>query len=250
MPTAVRIRLRLPAHLTRWYARSDGPRIAPHRRQRRPTRSPSRQVWESSGPPGRRPGRPGCARCGAATAPDGRRRNANVVKQLREARRHTDPRSRAELWSLHREPCHRFDVPARPIRRQDDTHVATPKSIVRGHGQRFCRTAGGLRQVPWHGIFFLWGGAYMLLPLSLSPLWAGTIVAKRRRPRYSARMAPGVGQDGRAPGALRRVAVLLRPRACRQPADRREQVVQVERLRDRGGGSHPLGDAPHLAGRR
>jgi hypothetical protein len=100
-------------------------RTAPRRRRSRPARSPSPHVRDRSAPPARRPNRPGCARCGTATArarscaawesrrcPEGSRRTPRPAP-LAPARR-TDRRAarqhqpcRTSSGDHHRVPGHR-----------------------------------------------------------------------------------------------------------------------------------------------
>ena len=77
-------------------------------------------------------------------------RHADTGQQLGEllVRRRAHPHLRAEFPQPHRESHHRFDVPARPGRRQQHTHVATPSSAGSGLGRRFCGTTRVLPQAP------------------------------------------------------------------------------------------------------
>ena len=74
--------------------------------------------------------------------PDRHQRHADLGQQLREVRRRAHPHLRAEFPQPHRESHHRFDVPARPLRRQQHTHFASP------HFRRFWPRPAILRHDP------------------------------------------------------------------------------------------------------
>jgi len=70
----------------------------------------------------------------------------HIPRPLRAVRRRAHPHRRAECPQPHRESHQRFDVPARPIHRQQHTHLATPISV--GSGSAILRHDPGLAASP------------------------------------------------------------------------------------------------------
>ena len=81
--------------------------------------------------------------------PGRHQRHADTGQQLREVRRRAHPHLRAECPQLHRESHHRFDVPARPIRRQQHTHfVVSPFPQVLASACDSAARPGSCRKPP------------------------------------------------------------------------------------------------------
>ena len=95
----------------------------PPRRRCRTARRPARPR-AGARPPASAASRRAPAR--APTGPTGTSGTPTRASQLREVRRRAHPHLRAECPQRHRESHQRFDVPARPPRRQQHTHFATP----------------------------------------------------------------------------------------------------------------------------
>ena len=67
---------------------------------------------------------------------------------------------------LHRESHHRFDVPARPIRRQQHTHFGTPISVVLAYAGSSAAGAGSCSKPLVRHIYRVEGSGFSPLPLS------------------------------------------------------------------------------------
>ena len=164
-------------------------RSPPARHIPRPPRRPCRTGGDQLG---RAPGQSAAAAAShrghqrAHRLADRHQRHADPGQQLREllVRRRAHPHLRAECPQLHRESHHRFDVAARPIRRQQHTHFATPISAV-------LASAGILRHDP--GLAASPPVRYMLRVEGVGTLLPFFIRCGRTPPRES-----GGGHQGRS----------------------------------------------------
>ena len=120
----------------------------------------------------------------------------------------------AAAGSGHRESHHRFDVPARPIRRQQHTHFATPISVVLAPAYDSAARPGSCRKPP--GALHIESGEEWLLSTSLIVRCGRTSPSRsaaRRVRRYRRRRRTQPPPTGRP----RPEPEFLRPELPRNP---------------------------------